>query len=126
MASPATVSRCGMVYMEPEVLGYHPLVASWLKKLPPMFKDAHKNLIETLCINFLTEGLMVLRKQCKEVIATVNSNLCKSCLKVLESVCSHYRPTENSNEEKDALLVRLPAAFVFSYVWSCGITADGE
>ena len=34
VASPATVSRCGMVYLEPSILGLQAFVDCWIKKLP--------------------------------------------------------------------------------------------
>lgn len=114
--------------MEPDVLGFRPLVASWLKGLPPTFKDTHKTLIEELCDNIIAGATVFIRKQCKEVIRTVNSSLCASCLRMLGSICSRYRPVDKpaDGEQGDVLLSRLPAAFIFSFVWSFGVAVDGK
>lgn len=44
-ASPATVSRCGMIYMEASSLGWESFATSWLDQCNPMWVDEHKNII---------------------------------------------------------------------------------
>ena len=49
-ASPATVSRCGMVYLEPQILGHTPFVTCWLNTLPELvkpYRDHLQNLFDT-------------------------------------------------------------------------------
>uniref|UniRef100_A0A3Q3KFH4 Dynein heavy chain hydrolytic ATP-binding dynein motor region domain-containing protein n=1 Tax=Monopterus albus TaxID=43700 RepID=A0A3Q3KFH4_MONAL len=45
-ASPATVSRCGMIYMEPSQLGWMPLVISWMNTLPDALQNEKQEIME--------------------------------------------------------------------------------
>ena len=52
VASPATVSRCGMVYLEPSILGLQPFVNCYLKTIPDAIFD-HKDKLQSLFDRFL-------------------------------------------------------------------------
>lgn len=64
VASPATVSRCGMVYLEPSILGLKPFVNCYLKTLPDAIFD-HKDKLQSLFARFLEV----------RVLPTIASNL---------------------------------------------------
>jgi dynein heavy chain len=60
-ASPATVSRCGMVYVDPKNLGYDPYAKRWLatsSKLTDLVEILERLFEKYLarCINFVTKG----------------------------------------------------------------------
>ena len=51
VASPATVSRCGMVYMTPEELGWKPFVHSWIPRFfhdESILNEEHKQMLLSL------------------------------------------------------------------------------
>eukprot|EP00971_Amphidinium_carterae_P062882 1244409-Amphidinium_carterae.1 len=48
-ASPATVSRVGVVFLEPNTdLGWTPMLQSWMLTLEPYIKEAHGEQIKAL------------------------------------------------------------------------------
>uniref|UniRef100_A0A671WWX8 Dynein axonemal heavy chain 12 n=1 Tax=Sparus aurata TaxID=8175 RepID=A0A671WWX8_SPAAU len=108
-ASPATVSRCGMIFMEPSQLGWDPLVISWMNNLPdPLQSPDNRSLLLELFHWLLPPTLRMLRKHCREVVPTSNSNTVMSLCRLFE------------------MLLTEPAAFAFSLVWSIGGSCDSD
>jgi len=76
-ASPATVSRCGMVYMEPVALGIQPLIDSWFNTIHKSFTE-RKNFVSglrSIIEKYLEKLLTFMRKNCKENVTTIANNL---------------------------------------------------
>ncbi|XP_042781926.1 dynein axonemal heavy chain 14 isoform X4 [Panthera leo] len=64
-ASPATVSRCAMVYMDPVDLGWEPYVKSWLLKTSKIMSQTGVSCLELLIKNSVTDGLQFIKKHQK-------------------------------------------------------------
>lgn len=79
-ASPATVSRCGMVYMEPVYLGWEPLVTTWGEEQEGAISEKHLPFIVATLKTALKYLLPRIRKHCKEMIPSQDCNLVQSCL----------------------------------------------
>ncbi|XP_036925260.1 dynein heavy chain 14, axonemal [Sturnira hondurensis] len=64
-ASPATVSRCGIVHMDPVDLGWEPYVKSWLSKTSKIMSQSGVDYLDFLIQNSVRSGLEFIKKHRK-------------------------------------------------------------
>jgi len=129
VASPATVSRCGMVYMEPSALGNEPLVQSWIERLPSTFTEEIKTQLQDLMLTYTLPTLRIVRKYTKEPSMTVDNNVCQSHFRLLDCYFSNYEVTESrtpSPDEIKALQSHMVPLYFFTLIWSVGATCDNK
>ena len=119
VASPATVSRCGMVYMEQIHVGMMSIVRTWGQTIGKAYIGSKncRNLISFMeahvdaCIDYL-------RNHCIEKVATSNNQLTQSLLNLLESCL--YSETEESRKALAQDFDFMNALIVWCIVWSIG------
>lgn len=125
-ASPATVSRCGMVYIDPEELGWRPIVRTWLATRASEHIPAgllpH---LEELFDKHVDSGLHFVRRSCKFDVETVDINLVQSLCDLFMSLMVSdamqplkYSESDMETTKRSQRLINL--MFVFSYVWALG------
>ena len=125
-ASPATVSRCGMIYMEPRSIGWRPMFKSWMETQPNLLKN-EETLITALFEWFVDPALQLVRKQCKEVLATQDMQLVRSLMYMFEMHLDEDVISSLFAEGNVKVLKNwIHGIFIFSLVWSIGASVDTD
>jgi dynein heavy chain len=125
VASPATVSRCGMVYLEEINLGWKPLLNSWfagleerLPEVAPFVRDTLMQHVEAL--------LTYVETRCNQLIAAVRSNLLTSCLLLLDQLLTPEKGLNFANID-ESQREKLVSMYLFqALVWSFGANLDDD
>ncbi|EAN77952.1 Cytoplasmic dynein 2 heavy chain (DYNC2H1), putative [Trypanosoma equiperdum] len=130
VASPATVSRAGMIYMEPlGCIGVDAFIKTWKDYRLPSSMEPYKDELEKLCSELFPLLIEFVQQQVVEYCPSVWPNLLISCFNIYEVLLEPFTPTRIA-EVPEEQLTKLKAVymhlFVFSVVWSFGATGDRE
>jgi dynein heavy chain len=136
-ASPATVSRCGMVWVDPKNLGYRPYYERWVKVRyaasettftvdPAKQPDADLMLAlfdkyVTKSVDMILSGLVngEMGKKLKQVITITNVDMVKQLCSVIDA----FLPKDPS-EKLDVLEIEM--IYLFCIIWSLGAALVGS
>lgn len=101
VASPATVSRCGMVYLEASELGWEPMFKSWLNTLPVTQETIKR--IKQLFNSVIPALLRFVHYQCVEITPTLEINCVQSAMRLMKSLLQDVlRGSHNNSDEKSS------------------------
>uniref|UniRef100_K3W9Z0 AAA+ ATPase domain-containing protein n=1 Tax=Globisporangium ultimum (strain ATCC 200006 / CBS 805.95 / DAOM BR144) TaxID=431595 RepID=K3W9Z0_GLOUD len=137
VASPATVSRTGMVYMEPSSLGFDPFIQSWLENLTHEIGGPQvvgvQNVID-LCSTlyhlfdlYLRPSLQFVTFYVKEWLPQIPSNLVQSLMRLLDCFFAPLKKDEKKDvklEHMAYFLRNIESIFIFCVIWSIGATGN--
>ncbi|CAH8492971.1 unnamed protein product, partial [Dicrocoelium dendriticum] len=140
-ASPATVSRCGMIYMEPTQLGWRPMVKSYIEhKLPSALGEELFELINDLFEWLIDPTLAFITTNCRQLFHVSEFHAVKQLIVLFDCLLDEIRAwamTDHSAQAAEGVnqpqtmsgqtvYLQLHAIFMFSVVWSLGTVLPTE
>nr|XP_060479238.1 dynein axonemal heavy chain 6 [Panthera onca] len=119
VASPATVSRCGMVFVDPEELKWMPYVKTWMKNISKKLNEETQEYILNLFQCYVDDGLYFVNKKCSQAIPQVDISKVTTLCCLLESLI-FGKDGITLTMEQIKLNTVLCQTFIFCYLWSLG------
>ncbi|XP_055256564.1 dynein axonemal heavy chain 6 [Moschus berezovskii] len=119
VASPATVSRCGMVFVDPEELKWMPYVKTWMQSVSKKLSEETQEYILNLFRRYVDDGLNFINKKCHQAIPQVDISKITTLCCLLESLIFEKDGVYLTMEQTKLNTV-LCQTFVFCYLWSLG------
>ncbi|XP_066254312.1 dynein axonemal heavy chain 6 [Euwallacea similis] len=119
-ASPATVSRCGMVYMGSEELKWMPYVRSWINIIRDNLLNSElKTFLLELFSIYVQDGFDFIKTNCTCAIHQVDISKARMICSLIQSHLFLPGAMENI-EGKSEIRCFVCQVFIFSYAWGLG------
>ncbi|XP_045475837.1 dynein axonemal heavy chain 3 [Harmonia axyridis] len=118
-ASPATVSRCGMIYMEPQLLGWEPFKVSYLNTLSKTLLVEQLEILDELIDWVMPTSLRFITRKCKRFVETSEIHQFFTFTRLFTCMLAG---------EQQVSTIWLQSVFLFCIAWGLGstLTSDGQ
>jgi dynein heavy chain len=123
VASPATVSRCGMVYMNLDAVGWRPYMLQWVRKELADWPEAISNHVRSFFEIHTDKALSVIRKGLIETIPTLDMALIMSACSLFKAL-THPETCPRLKDDHDSLKKYLDKVLAFCILWGIGGALD--
>ncbi|CAM9519636.1 unnamed protein product, partial [Chrysoparadoxa australica] len=115
VASPATVSRAGMIYQDVDEMGWRPFIASWLSNKFGEDEETLK-LHSGLFDKYVAPILEFKAKKCTEMVPISDFNAVQSLCRLYDSICDD--PEHGLTLGSEGYTGLVEKWFVFAVIWS--------
>lgn len=133
-ASPATISRCGMVYVDPKNLGYAPYYDKWVRQ---KLVDYNENMYDNLKELFVSKTIPIIARIFEGVtaeegiLAPLRFITPRTNLNIIQQLCTMIdammppskkddEPHKDNEEEAPQDIGELEPLYLFCLIWSAG------
>ncbi|XP_069805044.1 dynein axonemal heavy chain 2 isoform X1 [Dendropsophus ebraccatus] len=120
VASPATVSRCGMVYTDYTSLGWKPYVQSWLEKRGKAEAEALQRMFD----KYIERILDYKKTNCKDLVPQEETSGVISLCKLYDSLATPDNGVNPADSDNYSRMVEL--WFLFCMIWSVCASVDED
>jgi dynein heavy chain len=133
-ASPATVSRCGIVYVSEEELDWWPVTQAWIntRGLP------YKKILTSLFVHYVGECTKIdpghlfefISRNCEPVMESCRVGIMTGCFRLLAGLLDESTLTEPKDPSDDTptpeMAMQLERLFMYCLCWSVGGLLEAE
>ena len=124
VASPATVSRCGMVYMEAVYIGQAPYVTSWTQGKLVKTLPQHVQRFDKLLNKYAIPAIDWFFTECREGLSQgIAAQVLRSMFKILDAV---LLPAYGVQQGKGGVEGMINMWFIFAFIWAIGGNAHDD